>query len=70
VDLLSYGEAPFGISNRVWNSIYSLSTEQDYEDVVSLGMHAVVTALDTIECLRKRNRDSPARGHAQTVGTP
>jgi len=32
--------------------IHSLSTEQYNQDVVSLGMHAAVTALDALECLR------------------
>ena len=34
------------------SSIHSLPTEQYNQDVVSLGMHAAVTAMDTIECLR------------------
>ncbi len=34
------------------SSIHSLPTEQYNEDVVSLGMHAAVTALDALECLR------------------
>src|SRR5882762_7026329 len=34
------------------SSIHSLPTEQYNQDVVSLGMHAAVTALDAIECLR------------------
>ena len=32
--------------------IHSLATEQYNQDVVSLGMHAAVTALDALECLR------------------
>jgi phenylalanine ammonia-lyase len=32
--------------------IHSLPTEQYNEDVVSLGMHAAVTAMDAFECLR------------------
>jgi phenylalanine ammonia-lyase len=32
--------------------IHSLPTEQYNEDVVSLGMHAAVTAMDALECLR------------------
>jgi phenylalanine ammonia-lyase len=34
------------------SSIHSLPTEQYNQDVVSLGMHAAVTAADAIECLR------------------
>jgi phenylalanine ammonia-lyase len=34
------------------SSIHSLPTEQYNQDVVSLGMHAAVTALDSLECLR------------------
>src|SRR6185436_13709237 len=34
------------------SSIHSLPTEQYNQDVVSLGMHAAVTALDALECLR------------------
>jgi phenylalanine ammonia-lyase len=34
------------------SSIHSLPTEQYNEDVVSLGMHAAVTAMDALECLR------------------
>jgi phenylalanine ammonia-lyase len=34
------------------SSIHSLATEQYNQDVVSLGMHAAVTALDALECLR------------------
>jgi phenylalanine ammonia-lyase len=34
------------------SSIHSLPTEQYNQDVVSLGMHAAVTARDAIECLR------------------
>lgn len=34
------------------SSIHSLPTEQYNQDVVSLGMHAAVTAMDAIECLR------------------
>jgi phenylalanine ammonia-lyase len=33
------------------SSIHSLPTEQYNQDVVSLGMHAAVTALDAVECL-------------------
>jgi phenylalanine ammonia-lyase len=33
------------------SSIHSLPTEQYNQDVVSLGMHAAVTALDALECL-------------------
>ena len=33
------------------SSIHSLPTEQYNQDVVSLGMHAAVTALDGVECL-------------------
>jgi phenylalanine ammonia-lyase len=32
--------------------IHSLPTEQYNQDVVSLGMHAAVTAMDALECLR------------------
>jgi phenylalanine ammonia-lyase len=34
------------------SSIHSLPTEEYNEDVVSLGMHAAVTALDALECAR------------------
>ncbi len=34
------------------SSIHSLPTEQYNQDVVSLGMHAAVTAQDALECLR------------------
>ena len=34
------------------SSIHSLPTEQYNQDVVSLGMHAAVTAMDTLECVR------------------
>jgi len=34
------------------SSIHSLPTEQYNEDVVSLGMHAAVTAMEALECLR------------------
>jgi phenylalanine ammonia-lyase len=34
------------------SSIHSLPTEEYNQDVVSLGMHAAVTALDALECLR------------------
>jgi phenylalanine ammonia-lyase len=34
------------------SSIHSLPTEQYNQDVVSLGMHAAVTALDALDCLR------------------
>jgi phenylalanine ammonia-lyase len=34
------------------SSIHSLPTEEYNEDVVSLGMHAAVTALDVLECAR------------------
>ena len=34
------------------SSIHSLPTEQYNQDVVSLGMHAAVTAWDALECLR------------------
>src|SRR6202140_1193479 len=34
------------------SSIHSLPTEQYNQDVVSLGMHAAVTAMDAAECLR------------------
>ena len=36
------------------SSIHSLPTEQYNEDVVSLGMHAAVTAMDALECLRNQ----------------
>ena len=36
------------------SSIHSLPTEQYNEDVVSLGMHSAVTALDALECLRNQ----------------
>jgi phenylalanine ammonia-lyase len=34
------------------SSIHTVPTEQYNQDVVSLGMHAAVTAMDSIECLR------------------
>jgi phenylalanine ammonia-lyase len=34
------------------SSIHSLPTEQHNQDVVSLGMHAAVTAMDALECVR------------------
>ncbi len=34
------------------SSIHSLPTEQYNQDVVSLGMHAAVTAMDSLVCLR------------------
>ncbi len=34
------------------SSIHSLPTEQYNQDVVSLGMHAAVTAIDALECVR------------------
>ena len=34
------------------SSIHSLPTEQYNQDVVSLGMHAAVTAMDSLDCLR------------------
>jgi phenylalanine ammonia-lyase len=34
------------------SSIHSLPTEQYNQDVVSLGMHAAVTAMDALECVR------------------
>jgi phenylalanine ammonia-lyase len=34
------------------SSIHSMPTEQYNQDVVSLGMHAAVTAMDALECLR------------------
>ena len=34
------------------SSIHSLPTEQYNQDVVSLGMHSAVTALDALDCLR------------------
>jgi phenylalanine ammonia-lyase len=34
------------------SSIHSLPTEQYNQDVVSLGMHAAVTAMDELDCLR------------------
>jgi phenylalanine ammonia-lyase len=34
------------------SSIHSLPTEAYNQDVVSLGMHAAVTALEALECLR------------------
>lgn len=36
------------------SSIHMLPTEQYNEDVVSLGMHAAVTAMDALECLRNQ----------------
>jgi phenylalanine ammonia-lyase len=34
------------------SSIHSLPTEQYNQDIVSLGMHAAVTAMDALECVR------------------
>jgi histidine ammonia-lyase len=34
------------------SSIHSLATDQNNQDVVSLGMHAAVTAMDALECVR------------------
>jgi phenylalanine ammonia-lyase len=34
------------------SSIHSVPTEQYNQDVVSLGMHSAVTAMDALECLR------------------
>ena len=34
------------------SSIHSLPTEQYNQDIVSLGMHAAVTAMDSIDCVR------------------
>jgi histidine ammonia-lyase len=34
------------------STIHSLPTEQYNQDVVSLGMHAAVTAMDALECVR------------------
>jgi len=36
------------------SSIHSLPTEQYNQDMVSLGMHAAVTAMDAMECLRNQ----------------
>lgn len=36
------------------SSIHSIPTEQYNQDVVSLGMHAAVTAMDSLECLRNQ----------------
>lgn len=36
------------------SSIHSVPTEQYNQDVVSLGMHAAVTAMDALECLRNQ----------------
>jgi histidine ammonia-lyase len=36
------------------SSIHSLPTEQYNQDVVSLGMHAAVTAMDALDCLHQR----------------
>jgi phenylalanine ammonia-lyase len=36
------------------SSIHSMPTEQYNQDVVSLGMHAAVTAMDALECLRNQ----------------
>jgi phenylalanine ammonia-lyase len=36
------------------SSIHSLPTEQYNQDVVSLGMHAAVTAMDALECVRNQ----------------
>ena len=36
------------------SSIHSIPTEQYNQDVVSLGMHSAVTAMDALECLRNQ----------------
>jgi phenylalanine ammonia-lyase len=36
------------------SSIHSLPTEEYNQDVVSLGMHAAVTAMDALECLKNQ----------------
>jgi len=47
------------------SSIHSLPTEQYNQDVVSLGMHAAVTAMDALECLRNETAHGAAgRGAA------
>ena len=54
------------------SSIHSLPTEQYNQDVVSLGMHAAVTAMDALECLRNETAMLLLAG-AQAVdlrGTP
>jgi len=58
------------------SSIHSLPTEEYNEDVVSLGMHAAVTALDALECLRNETamvllaaaQAVDLRGEPQTLG--
>ena len=59
------------------SSIHSLPTEAYNQDVVSLGMHAAVTALDALECLRNETamvlltaaQAADLRGVAEKLGT-
>jgi phenylalanine ammonia-lyase len=59
------------------SSIHSLPTEQYNQDVVSLGMHAAVTAMDAMECLRDEvamvllaaTQAVDLRGAAEKLGT-
>jgi|SRR5579871_778398 len=59
------------------SSIHSLPTEAYNQDVVSLGMHAAVTAMDALECLRNETamlllaaaQAVDLRGAADTLGT-
>jgi len=58
------------------SSIHSLPTEAYNQDVVSLGMHAAVTALDALECLRNETamvllaaaQAADLRGAAEKLG--
>jgi phenylalanine ammonia-lyase len=58
------------------SSIHSLPTETYNQDVVSLGMHAAVTALDAVECLRNETamiliaaaQAAELRGKLETLG--
>ncbi len=59
------------------SSIHSLPTEAYNEDVVSLGMHAAVTAMDALECLRNETamvllaaaQAAELRGAIEKLGT-
>jgi histidine ammonia-lyase len=57
-------------------SIHSLPTEQYNQDVVSVGMHAAVTAMDALECVRNLTamllmaaaQAVDLRGHPERLG--
>ena len=59
------------------SSIHSLPTETYTQDVVSLGMHAAVTAMDALECLRNETamvllaaaQAVDLRGASEKIGT-